>query len=280
MKAGQTERGLSFHNLKRLGWMYVQFAGVFILVIILTYHAARVAAVYKFMKRKQGRHSYLDEAARLLGLPRTGNARSGVIAKCSVLILKAVLKGMTSFVVFSPAYVIAYAFKTELDSDSLLFMVLLAVVSNGLLVNYANKFYTFLVHESRKGYVETAAAKGLDASYTFPPGLRQRARALFTPLRAYSHHIFSHVYMNACFQYISAVKEQAAFLITGLIIIEMALNIQGHLCYELLQSILFKDYEATTAIVIGIFLLVKITELTVDAWYYRESQRYENIPAT
>jgi len=62
-------------------------------------------------------------------------------------------------VLFSPAYVIAYAIRTEFNTDTIIFMALLGVVSNGLLVTYANKFYAFLVAESRKGYVETGLSR-------------------------------------------------------------------------------------------------------------------------
>ncbi len=64
--------------------------------------------------------------------------------------LKALLKGVAYTILFAPAYVIAYSFKTRIDTDSLLFMIVLGVVSNGLLINYANKFYAFLAAESRK----------------------------------------------------------------------------------------------------------------------------------
>jgi hypothetical protein len=61
-----------------------------------------------------------------------------------------------------------------------------------------------------------------------------------------------------------------------LIIIEMALNIQGHLCYELLQTLLYKQYDVAMTIVLGIFLLVKVTEMLVDARRHKEEIRYGN----
>ena len=76
--------------------------------------------------------------------------------------------------------------------------------------------------------------------------------------------MFDHIYQNARFQYLSTIKEQASFLITGLIIIEMALNIQNHLCYELLQNILYSNYAVVVSIVLAIYFLVKATEITVD----------------
>ena len=96
-------------------------------------------------------------------------------------------------------------------------------------------------------------------------------------LRLYYSHIFQHIYLNARYQYILTLKEQASFLITGLIIIEMALNIHGHLCYELLQNILYKQYDMVLTILLGIFLVVKLTEIVVDMWMDREAQKFENL---
>ena len=56
----------------------------------------------------------------------------------------------------------------------------------------------------------------------------------------------------------------------------MALNIQGHLGYEMLQNILYRHYDVVASIVLGVFLIVKATELWADVWFHRETQRYEN----
>jgi ABC-type dipeptide/oligopeptide/nickel transport system permease component len=127
--------------------------------------------------------------------------------------------------------------------------------------------------------VDTAIVKGLNASYMWnvPDGLPRRA--ILRPAGASRGHVFHHIYENARYLYIPAVKQQASFLITGLVIIEMALNIQGHLCYELMQNILYRDYEVAAGIVIAIFLVVKATEVMVDIWFIRESRRYENANA-
>ena len=94
--------------------------------------------------------------------------------------------------------------------------------------------------------------------------------------KTFRSHILNHIYMNARFQYLPAVKEQASFLITGLIIAEMALNIQGHLGYEMMQRILDREYDVVLVIAFGIFLLVKITDIVVDWKGARESSKYEN----
>jgi ABC-type dipeptide/oligopeptide/nickel transport system permease component len=94
--------------------------------------------------------------------------------------------------------------------------------------------------------------------------------------KKFSGHVLDHIYQNAHIQYFPTIKEQASFLITGLIIIEMALNIQNHLCYELLQNILYANYAAATVIVLGIYLLVKTTEIAVDFFSFNKLKRYSN----
>jgi hypothetical protein len=56
----------------------------------------------------------------------------------------------------------------------------------------------------------------------------------------------------------------------------MALNIQGHLCYELLQNILYRRYDIALTIILGIFLLIKVTEILVDLQQHRKELRFEN----
>ena len=274
-KTGGEERGLTWNKASKLSWMYLQFIVVYALVMALTYAGAQSIAVYRFIKMKQHGTSYLASLWEHLKR-RKFQRPPHPVATPLLLLLKALIKGVAYTILFAPAYVIAYSFKTRIDTDSLLFMIVLGVVSNGLLINYANKFYAFLVTESRKGYVETAMVKGLGNSYAWhvPGGLRYRA--ILQPAKMFPWHVFRHIYMNARHQYLPALKEHASFLISGLIIIEMALNIQGHLGYELLQNILYRRYEIVMAILLAVFLVVKATEILVDVWTYNEARRYEN----
>jgi hypothetical protein len=274
-KTGGEERGLTWNKTAKLAWMYLQFIVVYALVMVLTYAGAQSIAVYRFVKMKQNAPSYL---ASLWEYLNEGQFRKSPhpIATPLLLLLKALLKGVAYTILFAPAYVIAYSFKTRIDTNSLLFMIVLGVVSNGLLINYANKFYAFLVAESRKGYVETAMVKNLSSSYLWhaPGGLRYRA--ILQPAKMFPSHVFRHIYMNARHQYLPALKEHASFLVSGLIIIEMALNIQGHLGYELLQNILYRRFEVVMVILLAVFFVVKATEILVDVWTYNEARRYEN----
>jgi hypothetical protein len=168
--------------------------------------------------------------------------------------------------------VLAYALKTKIDTDNYLFMLLLATFTNGLLILYAQKFFTFLNHEDRKGYVQTARVKNLRDSYFD----RSLLRSLLRLNKSFKNHLLDHIYINARHQYLSTINEQASFLITGLIIIEMALNIQNHFSYELLQQLLYHNYLVALLMIFAIFLLVKITEIATDYWRYLAEQRIRN----
>ena len=275
-KTGGDDRGLTRARLAKLGNMYWQFILIYIIVMALSYRAAQSLAIYRFVKMKQNRASHISEiydSIRGSGHTQRGMSFYGHVA---LLMLKALFKGLCYAVLFSPAYVIAYSIRSGVDTDSYFFMIILAIISNGLLINYANKFFTFLVAESRRGYVQTAIVKNLSASYEWrvPDGVSYWS--VVRPKHLLGSHVFKHIYLNARYQFLITLKEHASFLITGLIIIEMALNIQGHLGYELLRNILYKQYDVVVSIILGMFLIVKATEIAVDGWFHSESRKYEN----
>ncbi len=273
-KTGGELRGLTVEKAQQLLVMYLQFIFVYIIVMSLSYYGAQTLGILRFILMKQNRSSYL---LRLFTDPPSSLPR--MVGQRISLFLKACVKGVAYIILFSPAYVIAYSFKTEFATDSYFFMVLLGIVSNGLLINYANRFYTFLVSESRRGYVETAIVKNLHNSYAWhdPEGIA--LKSVFRLRKAFPSHVFQHMYINARRQFQPTLKEHASFLITGLVIIEMALNIQGHLSYEMLKNILYKQYDVVLGIILGIFLLVKATEILVDVWIIRQAKKYGDIPA-
>jgi hypothetical protein len=275
-KTGGNDRGLSSTRLFKLSGMYAQFILIYVIVMILTYRAAQSLAILRFVKMKQKRTSYLGEVFDRMKRPVREHRDITFYLQTAFMCMKALLKGLSYVVLFSPAYVIAYSIRSSVDTDSYVFMIILGILSNGLLVNYANKFYTFLVTEDRKGYVQTAIVKNLSNSYAWGATDGVSYWSLLQPKSLFGSHVFKHIYLNARYQFLVTLKEHASFLITGLIIIEMALNIQGHLGYELLQTILYKQYDVVVSIVLGIFFIVKATEIVVDGWFYVESRRYEN----
>lgn len=260
VQTANTAEALSREKLSQLLSMYGKFVLVYVLVMILTYYGVQTIGVWRFVRAQQQ------------ALPGASRRRRGILARIG----RQAALGAAALILFSPAYVISYALKTEINTDSLFFMVLLATLSNGLLVTYANKFYTFLVTESRKGYVDTAVVKNLHAGYAYnvPGGIP--VRSLLKVRKRFEGHVLAHIFLNARSQYLSTLKEQASFLITGLVIIEMALNIHGYLNYELLRQILYRNYSIVVAIMLGLFLTVKLTEIVADLLAFREARKYAN----
>jgi hypothetical protein len=258
----------------KLGGMYGRFILMFVIVMVLSYHAAQSLAILRFIRVKQHRGAYLGEWWD--HLRKAGDPSTFFSLRTWILPAKAILKGIFYAVLFSPAYVIAYSIRSGINTDSFVFMTVLGVLSNGLLINYANKFFTFLVSESRKGYVETAVVKNLNNSYAWGGADGLSHWSVIHPKSLLASHVFRHIYVNARYQFLNTLKEHSSFLITGLIIIEMALNIQGHLGYELMQNVLYKQYDVVVTIILGVFFLVKVTEMVVDSWFHLESRRYGN----
>lgn len=278
LAAGDT--GLSWSKLGGLTWMYISFVLGYLVVMALTYYGVQTMAIFRFLREKQNQSPCLEQLIRFVRNrwpKKDARAILNFAGHAAVLLGKAFGKALGYLILFSPAYVIAYSFRSRVNTDTFFFMVLLGVVSNGLLIMYAQKFYTFLVAESRKGYVQTAIVKNLRAAFTHDEQDGIPYQKVFRIKKQFPGHIFQHIYLNARYQYILTLKEQASFLITGLIIIEMALNIHGHLCYELLQNILYRQYDVVIAILLGLFFVVKATEIGVDVWMDREAKKYENM---
>ena len=149
LQTGHLDERLDGKKWLQLAGMYLRFLLVYIVVMALTYYGVQTAGVWLFVSARR---------------PRRAATPAGKIKSA----LRHVASFLISMILFSPAYVIAYSMRTELNSDSVFFMMLLGVISNGLLIVYATRFQTFLDAESRKGYVETARAKNL--RYSFESG--------------------------------------------------------------------------------------------------------------
>lgn len=258
LQKAHVEETLSWQKAGQLFPMYIKFLLIYVIVMLLTYYGVQTLAVWRFCSAK-----------RKMAPTNTWEQKLWLFAKRAAV-------GIASFVLFCPAYVIAYSLRTELNTDTLLFMAVLCVISNGLLMVYANKFYTFILSESRKGYVETAMAKNLHNSYSphEPDGISRKA--MLRIFKRFEGHVFGHIFQNAHFQYLSTVKEQASFLITGMIITEMALNLHGYLSYEMLRQMLYRNYDIVIIIMLGIFYAVKATEIFTDYAVYKAAKKYEN----
>ncbi|MGA9121358.1 MAG: hypothetical protein WB699_18465 [Bacteroidota bacterium] len=264
-------RSMSAGDVWRIAWMYLQFVVVFVCSLLLTAFGGRAIAVCRFVIRKQGAGSAgLRILRRLIGADPKHPVRW-------VLALLASLGAVVAaFVFFSPAYVVAYALKGRMETNSEVFLLLLAVLTNGALINYADRYLLLLSAASKEGFVDTAIAKNLSTvwSWNTPQGIPWRS--LLRPQHATPVHVFRHIALQAEFHHRTALKEHAAFLITGLIIIEMALNIQGQLGYELLQNILYGRYDIVATILFGMFLLIKATAFIIDLRADHDQKKYAN----
>lgn len=262
----QLSSGIDFAKFMSIFYMWINFAVIYIFVLLITYYCVETFAIYRFV-RDHYRLSFYDfvrDYVNKLTETRSFKVKLAFAQKIIIRTGRMLVKAIVILALFAPAYVIAYSFKTRFDTDSFVVMILLGVISNGLLITYMQKYYTFLVGESRKGYVRTAIAKNLDSKMVFDKEKGISLSSIFNLNKKFPGHIFDQIYENVRFQYLNTLKEQASFLITGLIIIEMALNIQGHLCYELMQNILYKNLSVILLILFGIFLIVKLTQIVID----------------
>jgi len=259
--------------------MLIKFVAIYILVLLITYYAVETFALYRFVHDRYSLSFFKSISIIAHKLSNSNNFKSKSVYSIKILAKtgQIVLKALMLLILFAPAYVIAYSFKTRFDTESIVLMIILGVISNGLLITYTQKYYTFLLSESRKGYVQTAVVKNLDSGFIFDKEGGISLSSVFRFNKNFPGHILDQIYENVRFQYLTTLKEQASFLITGLIIIEMALNIQGHLCYELMQNILYKNLSVVLIILFGIFLIVKLTEIVIDSILLKHQNKIGNI---
>ena len=263
----------SWLEIQHILVLYLKFILIFILVMLLTYYGVQTFAILLFIRKQQQRLPFLVKLNKqFLQLFQKSNLKTKLLGltKTFIIIGKGLVRAIVYLALFTPAYVMAYSIKSEFNTNSELFLILLAVISNGLLITYTNKFFTLLISESRKGYVLTARVKNLNNNY-FPnakDGLSYKS--VFSIKKDFGGHVFRHIFMNARFQYIETIKEQASFVISGLVIIEMALNIHGQFNYELLQQVLYKNYHFVALMALGLFILIKLTDIAAE--YLKHSQ--------
>lgn len=254
-------------KLLHLLLMYLNFTVIYFLVLLLTYYGVQTLALLMFIRKQQGRPPFLKAIVTQIRFLKKTSERNDKRATARAL-LKTGAKGSMMTIVyaalFSPAYVTAYAIKSDFNTSSEVFLVLLAVISNGLLITYANKFFTLLIAESRKGYVLTARVKNLKDNWFFKEANGIPLKSIFALRKNFKGHLLQHIFINARYQYFETIKEQASFLISGLVIIEMALNIHGHFTYELMQQVLYKNYHYALLMSLGIFILVKATDIFAE----------------
>ena len=263
---------MTMDDVRRLLFMFMKFVVLFLATFVLTTLGGRTIAVYRYVLIRQRRDAPFSRlVARLIGFPE--RFKGGRYVK-SLLI--AMAGGVAMFLAFSPAYVVAYAMKGRLEAGSILVLIPLAAMTNGVMMQYAARYLEQLVAAGQSGFVETALAKNLahDWNWNTPSGLPRGI--LWKPLSTARGHVFHHIYLQAWYQNLPSLKEHASVLLTALIITEMAVNVQGHLGYLLLQNVLYRRYDMMATIMFLMFLTVKGIEVVTDLRVDRLHRRYAN----
>ncbi len=231
---------------------YFRFLAVFVLVLIFSYYAVHSFGLYFFVHGERLAYRHGKPANRIIIK----------LINCCLLLFA-----------FSPSYTIAYAVKTEIPTDSFIFLIVLTALTNGFVISYTNKFYNLLITESRKGFVETAITCGLSTDWSTKA---IPVRTLFKLKKSFKGHVLETIYQNARIQYLPTLKEQSVYLISGLIITEMALNIHGYFSYEMLRCMLYNRVDLAIIHFFLIFLTVKICEIAVDLLIRKTELAYAN----
>ncbi len=269
--------GLGGGVIKKITGMYIRFIILFLIAFMFSYYGSVTLGTYLFIRENQEnsgwRRAALDALRRIYASGKQVFREKQAWRDFFVNSLKTAGAGMLYLIFFSPAYVIAYTFKSRFDTDMFFFVVVLGVISNGMLITYTEKFYTFLQQEKNKGYVALAGVKGLWDNFRFGFSDGIAFKYILRWRKRFPGHIMDVIYENARYQFFRALKEMAAYLISSLIITEMALNVQGHLSYGMLQYLYYGDYAPVALIVLGLFWLVKLTEIVIDMLALREDRR-------
>lgn len=259
-----TARKLSVSGWEFVGMWFYFFFG-FIVVFCFAFYLGIRISVYRFFRLKQRRVRWLERFQNHSWNWKTNYVKDGhYLLKWLGL---GWLKSIGFLIVFSPAYVVAYSFRSSIDVDHLVYFILLGIFTNGVLATVQQRFYSLLVTESKKGYVETARVKNLSEEWVLSQTSFVSWKQLFHPMPTFKGHVFQHMYNNAWLQFTGTIRQQSAMIISGLMIIEMALNIQGRISYELMQSFLFGQYFLAFCFMASLFIIVSFMESI--AIYYR-----------
>jgi hypothetical protein len=263
-KSGADVRSLDFSLALSLLGKAALFAFYFALIGFLLFYLSESFALLKFKRKNCGAGKQQKKAEK-------ENAQiMNLLKKAGEIILAAA----GYFILFSPVYLIGYLFKFNYENVTFFSYVILSVFTNGVLITSANKFYRLLESESVKGYVETAKIKGVN--YDCSADGKITATRIFSPFKFFGEHILTQIYKSAHLQYLSAFKEIARFQITGMIIVELALNLQNGIFYELLKALKGKETAVAIFILMLVFFVVKASDIVTDYLFLKENAKYEN----
>lgn len=246
------QKGLVFDAFPEFLVKFIWFLLIFSGVLLGLIWASQTLGLYRFILSRQTHRTAFQKKFYTL---------------CSFLFL---------VLLFSPGYLIAYMIKPIISSDSLFLMIVLGLLTNGALVLHSQKFLNLLNQEFEKGYVLAARIRNVNEDFRIGKSSGLTWHGILSFKKTFPGHLLNHILLNAKRQYLNSVRELAAFTITSLIILEMALNIQGRYGYELLRQVLYGNYADVLAMMLGLFLIVKLTEAGLDYVIYKQNLKYGN----
>lgn len=239
------QAGLVFHDPVTALWQFFQFALFYSLVLLVSVYGAQTIGTYRFLLLI--RHDEQESGGW------RDAARTGLL-----------------FILFSPGFLVAYSLKAIWNADSWPVLLALGLLTNGSLALYSQKFLNLLLTTHHRGFIQMARVRGVNEN--FAPGKPDGVpwRVIFSWSKSFPGHLLHHSMINARLDYGPTAREQAAFTVTCLIILEMALNIQGHFGYELLRQVLYRNVADVLIMMASLFLLVRATEWVVDVQQHRK----------
>ena len=255
--------------------MCVRFFVTFVILSLLLIYFSQLIALIQFIFEKSDKDEFTNRFFALFRSLKEDPKQLHVWKR--VFLYTFLFSGslLFSIMMFTPAYVSAYALKINIVGNSIFIVILLSLCSNTILILFIQKFYFILRNESFKGYVLTAKLKGMDTEYVLNRGVF-KWKALIHPVRSFQGHLFQHIYQNSLYQSIRSVKEAIPLIMTSVIIVEMALNIQGSLGYELLKHLNRLHIDMICISIFFLFFTVKSVELITDIVRYKVEAYYEN----
>jgi len=275
LKTGSRKETLSLLTLPGIMWKFLKFLFLFFIVEISIFYFSERLALIKFYLVKEKKNSFSGLLDRMIWEKKDFFIKEKIDwLRTSLLILGMIGRLLSYLILFSPVYVIAYVLKFNSENITFIWGLLFGIFTNGVLIAGVNKFYHLLVSESKRGYVETAMVKNVPF---FPDvGKKELLKILLLKKDNFGETIVTQIFASARLQFVPSFKEVSRFVITGLIIIGMALNIQSGVFYQMLRSFLSAEYDILFFILFLVFATIKFIDAVIDLYAVRESGKYEN----
>jgi hypothetical protein len=256
---GRQFRALNWHEFYTVLKQAILFASLFFFsFFLLGFMAERLAVYAFFFKKKKRRYSYRQLALKV----RDKKNKQAYLILISRLFLSALLGWTKTLLLFTPAFILAYMFKAEFDAFTLFSYLILVVFSNGTLIVLKERFLALFQSEAKRGYLETAKVKQLKIPFI-------KRITLYSFLRRFQRLVwqesaFLHLYLNAKKQIIESSKTFALFLMSVMIVVEMALNAQGFFGYELLRALFQGNSHLVCLQLLFIYIFLIATDLFTE----------------